>query len=158
VLDVVPGPVIGDGVQLTGAPVELRVGGEAPGQAASEVMWSDGVQFVGQLIGQRTGLDGRQDAPGVADDVGVGRKVHAVANRACVPGLAERCGDRFGTDPAVPVPLGGSVAEPDPVYHPCAKEPVVVRIVRSHWLGTIPEVPAVQFGGQPTRDRAIRRP
>ena len=71
--------------------VELGVRGEAAGQRAAEVARADGVQLVGQLIGQRAGLDGGERAPGVGDDVGVGGEVHVLVHRAARPLLAERC-------------------------------------------------------------------
>src|ERR1017187_6118791 len=53
VLDVVPGPEVGDGVQLARLVVELGVRGEAAGQGPGEVARADGVQLIGQLVRQR---------------------------------------------------------------------------------------------------------
>ena len=117
VLDVVPGPEVGDGVQLAGGVVELGVRGEAAGQGPAEVARADGVQLIGQLVRQRPGLDGGQGAPAVGDDVGVGGEVHVLVHRAARPLVVVLRGDGLGADPPVAVPLGLAVAQPHAVHH-----------------------------------------
>src|SRR3712207_7778712 len=74
VLDVVPGPVVGDRVQVAGPPVELGVRRVAARQGAAEVARPDRLQLVGQLVGQRTGLHGGEGPSTVRQDVRVGRE------------------------------------------------------------------------------------
>ena len=77
-LDVVAPPEeIGHGVELAGQRVPLGVRRVAAVERAAEVAGADGLQLVGQLVGPRPGLDDGEGAAGVADDVGVGREVHA---------------------------------------------------------------------------------
>src|SRR3712207_6156775 len=87
VLDVVPGPVVGDRVQVAGPPVELGVRRVAARQGAAEVARPDRLQLVGQLVGQRTGLHGGEGPSTVRQDVRVGREVAPVVLRAARPGL-----------------------------------------------------------------------
>ncbi len=157
VLDVVPSPEVGDGVQFTGPRVELGVRGESAGQRAAEIARSPGFQFAGQLIWQRAGLHGGQRPSRVPDDVGVGREVGAGVDRALRPGLAERLGHSPGADPPVAVPLGPAVAQPDSVHHPRAYEPVVAGVVQSQRVRPVTQVTAVELGGDAAGDRQVKR-
>jgi len=51
VLDIVPSPEVGDGVQLACSTVELRVGGEAARQRAPEVARANGLELRRELVG-----------------------------------------------------------------------------------------------------------
>ena len=61
--------------QPPGVGVELRVGGHRADQPAVEVGLAEGDE-VGIELGGRPGLPEGEQAPGVADDVGVGRVLH----------------------------------------------------------------------------------
>jgi DNA-binding CsgD family transcriptional regulator len=129
VADVIPGPEVRDSVQLTGLAIGLGVRGEAAAQRAAEVARSERVQLIGELVRQRACLRGGQGPPAMTDDVHVGREVHALVHRAGRPRLVHRRSQPPGAHPAVPVPLGPSVAQPDPVHHARPEEPVVVRVI-----------------------------
>ena len=151
VLDVVPGPVVGDRVQLARRVVELGVGGEPARQRAGKVARAEDVQLTGQLIGQRAGFHGGQVAAGVGDDVGVGGEIHVGVDRPARPFLVHRLGQRLGADPAVAVPLGLAVAQPHPVHHARAQEPVafpepVTGVVQAQRVRPVAQVAAVQPG------------
>jgi DNA-binding CsgD family transcriptional regulator len=155
VLDVVPGPVVGDGVQFPGARVELGVRGEPARQGAAEVARAGGAERGGQLVGQRAGLHGGQGAPAMPQDVGVGGEVSAVVDRPGRPFLAEGLGDLLGADPAVAVPLRPPVPQPDAVHHARAHEPVVARVVKSQRVRSVAQVAAAEPGGHPSGDRQV---
>jgi len=155
VLDMVPGPVVGDGVQLTGSVIGLGVGGEAAGQGAAEIARAERLQLTGKLVRERPGLYGGQGSPGMADDVRVGREVHALMDRASGPCLAHRFGQPLGADPAVPVPLGPAVAQPDAVHHAGAEEPVVSGVIQAEGIGAVAQVASVELDRQPSRHRQV---
>ena len=162
VLDVVPRPVVGDGVQFARPAVGLGVRGEATGQRARKVARAEGVQLTGQLIRQRAGLDGGQVAPGVGDDVRVVGEVHVVVDRPGGPFLVHRLGELPGADPAVAVPLGLPVAQPHPVHHARAQEPVplpesVTRVFQAQRVRPVAQVTAVQRGRHGAGDRQVER-
>ena len=71
---VAPAPEVGHGVEVAGARVALGVRGVPTGQRAAEVARPDRLELVGQLVGQRTGLDDGERAARMADDVGVRRR------------------------------------------------------------------------------------
>jgi len=107
-------------VQLAGDRVGLRVRGHRAAQLAVEVVGADRVEVPGELEGE-VRLAQRQQASGVLDDVGAGgagRQVRAVLGHV---GGAVQGG---GAHPAVAVPLGAAVAQPDAVDHAAALEPV----------------------------------
>ena len=162
VLNVVPGPVVGDGVQFAGAPVQLGVRGVAARQFPAEVARPDGLQLVGELVGQRARLHGGQHAPGVPDDVRVGGEVRVVVDRAARPFLAQRRRHRPGPDPPVAVPLGPAVAQPHAVHHAGAQEPVVLapagtRVLQAHRVRPVTQVAAVQLPRQGPGDGQVER-
>ena len=66
-------------------------------------------------------------------------------------------GDGLGADPPVAVPLGPTVAQPHPVHHARAQEPVVVGVVQAQRVRPVAQVTAVQPGGHLTGDRQIER-
>ena len=151
--DVIPGPEVRDSVQFTGSAIGLGVRGEASGQRAAEVVRSERVQFIGELVRQRACLRGGQGPPGMTDDVHVGREVRALVHRAGRPRLVHRRGQPPGAHPAVPVPLGPSVAQPDPVDHTRPEEPVIVRVVLAERIRSVAQVTAVQLGWHAAGDR-----
>jgi DNA-binding CsgD family transcriptional regulator len=155
VLDVVPGPVVGDGVQFPGTRVELGVRGVAAGQGTAEVAGTRGAELGGQLVRQRAGFHGGQGAPGMPDDVGVGTEVGAVVHRPGRPFLAEGLGHLLGADPAVAVPLGPAVPQPDAVHHARAHEPVVAGIFQAQRVRPVAQVAAAEPGGHPAGDRQV---
>ena len=140
---VAAGPAVGDRVQLTGRGVLVGVGGVARGEGAGEAAAPDRLELVGQLVGRRAGLDERHRAPAVLHEVGVGREVVAV-----------------GADPAVAVPAGRAVGDPQPVGHAGAEEPVVgvgvdgVGSVEAG-VGPDPEVAAVEVVRERARHREV---
>ena len=149
-------------MQFPGAPVQLGVRGVAAREFPVEVVRPHGLQLVGELVGERAGLHGGQYAPGVPDDVRVGGEVRVVVHGAAGPFLAQRARDLPGPDPAVAVPLGPAVAQPDTVHHAGAEEPVTVtpagaRVFQSHRVGPVAQVAAVQFRRQGTGHRKVER-
>jgi hypothetical protein len=60
-------------VQVPGRRVDLRVRGESPGQLAVQIGVADGVQRLGELRRQASGLDKREEEAVVCHDVGVDR-------------------------------------------------------------------------------------
>ena len=127
-LDVVaPAEEIGDGVELPRQWVALRVRRVAAFQRAAEIAGADRLELVAQLVGACAGLHDGEGASRMADDVGVGREVHAGVHRPRAGLLAERTRHLGRAHPTVPVPLGAPVTQPDPVHHPVTGEPVVGR-------------------------------
>jgi len=151
--DMIPSPEVRDGVQFAGPMVGLRVRGEAPGQRAVEVIWSERVQLIAKLVRQRACLDGGKGPSRMTDDVHVGREVHALVYWAGRPCLVHRLGQRLGAHPAIPVPLGPTIAQPNPVDHARPEKPVVVRVVQAERIRSVAQVTAVQFGRHATGDR-----
>jgi DNA-binding CsgD family transcriptional regulator len=153
--DVIPGPEVRDSVQLTGPAIGLGVRGEATAQCAAEVVRSARVQLIGELVRQRACLRGGQGPPGMTDDVHVGREVRALVHRAGRPRLVHRRGQPPGAHPAVPVPLGPSVAQPDPVHHARPEEPVIVRVVQAKRIRSVAQVTPGQLGWHAAGDRQV---
>jgi DNA-binding CsgD family transcriptional regulator len=153
--DVIPGPEVRDSVQLTGPVIGLGVRGEAASQRAAEVARPERVQLIGKLVRQRARLCGGQGPPGMTDDVHVGREVPALIYRAGRPRLVHRRGQPPGSHPAVPVPLGPAVAQPDPVHHARPEEPVIVRVVQAERIRSVAQITAVQLGWHAAGDRQV---
>jgi DNA-binding CsgD family transcriptional regulator len=153
--DVIPSPEVRDRVQLTGPAIGLGVRGEAAAQRAAEVARSERVQLIGDLVRQRARLRGGQGPPGMTDDVHIGREVHALMHRAGRPRLVHRRGQPPGAHPAIPVPLGPSVAQPDPVHHTRAEEPVIVRVIQAERIRSVAQVTAVQLGWHAAGDGQV---
>ncbi len=125
-------------MQLVGGRVAFGVRCVAAGQRAVEGGGSDGVEVVAELDREGTGLDQRQGASGVPDDVGVGGEVHAAVDWSVVGSLAEHVGDVTRSHPTVAVPLGAPVGEPYAVHHALAGEPVVGgRLGRGDGVGPV---------------------
>ena len=145
VLHLVPEPeAVRDGVQLTSARIPFRVGGVTAGQGAVEIARADRVEFLGQLPLRQPALDQRERAAGVPDHVRIG----ADAGERGGVALPEPPGEVRGADPAVAVPLGAPVAQPDAVNHAVAEEPVVsLRVCAGKWIGAITEITAVEVLG-----------
>jgi hypothetical protein len=91
----------------------------------------------------------------MTDDVHVGREVHPLVHRADRPRLTHRRSQPPGSYPAVPVPLGPSVAQPDPVHHAWPQEPVVVRVVQAERIRPVAQVTAVQLARHAAGDRQV---
>ena len=126
VLQVRDRPVVGDGVQVAGGRIDLRVGGVAVGQRAAEVAVRERVELVGELDRPRPGLDEGERPAAESHHVGVGGVEPAVA-LAGRRRLAEGFADLRRAHPASSVPLGAAVAQAHPVDHAVAREPVVRR-------------------------------
>ena len=158
-LDVVaPAEEIGDGVELTRERVALGVGRVAAVERAAEVTGPDRVELVGQLVRARPRLDDGEGAARMPDDVGVGREVHARVHRTRVGLLAEDARHLGRAHPAVAVPLGPPVTQPDPVHHPVAGEPVVGRgFGRRGGIGAVAQVAAVEGLGHVAGDGQVGR-
>jgi hypothetical protein len=50
------------------------------------------------------------------------------------------------SEPAVAVPLGPAVTQPDAVHHSRAQEPVVIGVVQAHRVGPVTQVTPAEFG------------
>ena len=158
-LDVVaPAEEVGDGVELTRQRVPLGVCRVAAGERAAEVAGADGLELVAQLVRTRPGLDDGEGTAGVPDHVGVRCEVHAGVDRARPGLLAEGPRHLGGTDPAIAIPLGSPVTEPDPVHHAVAGEPVVGgRLGGRDGIGPVAQIAAAQGLGQPAGDGQFGR-
>ena len=124
VLQVRDRPVVGDGVQVAGRRIDLRMGGEAVRQCAAEVAVLERVEVIRELDRPRPGLDQGERPAAESHHVGVGgvEPPVALAGRRL---LAEGFADLRRPHPASSIPLGATVAQAHPVDHRVAREPVV---------------------------------
>ncbi len=149
-LDVVaPAEEVGDGVELAGQRIPLRMRGVSTVERASEVTGPKGLELVAELVGTCTGLDDGERATGVPDDIGVGCEVHIGVHRAGPRLLSERARHLGRAHPAVAIPLRPPVAQPDPVHHAVAREPMIGGgLGHGHRVGPVAQVAPVQDLGQ----------
>ena len=134
VAEVVPGPEVADRVQLPGVWIPLGVGGVALLDRSVETVHRHRLQLIGQLDREEPRLDDRPGPAGVADDVGV---------RGEAP---------VAPYPAVPVPLGPPVPQPQAMHHALPGEPVVRlgTLDREVWVGAVPQqAPVEALGDHP---------
>ena len=126
-LDVVPPPEeVGDGVELARQRVALGVCRVAALQRAAEIAGADRLELVAQLVRVvRPPRRWRRCGPAWPITLVFGAK----SMPACTApgrGSSPRALRHLGrAHPAVAVPLGPAVAQPDPVHHSVAGEPVV---------------------------------
>ena len=122
---VAPSVEIGDGVELARERVALGVRRVPALQCPVEVAGTYGFQVAAQFVRAGTCLHDGEGAPGMADDIGVGCEVHPGVHRPR-PGLLAECQRHLRrTHPAVPIPLGPTLTQTDPVHHAVAGEPVI---------------------------------
>ena len=158
-LDVVaPAEEVGDGVELAGQRVPLGVRRVAALESAAEVARADRLELVGQLVGPCAGLDDGEGASRVPDHIRVRREVHLGVHGAGPRRLPQRARHLGGPDPAIAVPLGPAVAQPDAVHHPVAREPVVGRrLGHGDGIGAVAQVAAIESLGHPAGHRQLGR-
>ena len=102
VLDMIQAMRICDGVNLTIPRVGLGVCGETSRKGTGEIVRTNGVQFIGDLVRQGASFNCRKNSTGVSENVSVGGEV-AIMDRALPPAFAERFRDGFRTNPAIAV-------------------------------------------------------
>src|SRR5579872_4810704 len=92
----------------------------------------------------------------VRDDVRVRGEIHVLVHGSARPLLAARLGDSLGPDPAVAVPLGPAVPQPDAVHHARAEEPAVVRVIQAERIRAVAKIAPGQLGGQSAGHRQVK--
>ena len=158
-LDVVPPTEeVGHRVELARERIALGVGRVAATEGAAEITGAHRLQVVGQLVRERAGLHDGERAAGVADHVGIGSEVHAGVHRTGSRLFAEEARHLGRTDPAIAVPLGPPVAQPDAVHHAVPGEPVVRRRFGGRCrVGTVAQIAAAEGIGQLTGHGEVGR-
>ena len=119
-------------------------------QLSGEVIGAQGLQLGGDLIRQRS-VHQRQGLAGVLNHVSVGRAGVQIAAAVRVE-QRQRAFEAFGTHPAVAVPGGPAVLQPNPVHHAVAGAPVPARFAG---VGAVAQIPAVEFGREVAVDGQI---
>ena len=148
--------VVADGMGLAGQRIEMRVGGEAPGEEAVKVAARAGLEQVGDFDRQAAGLDDGPDLSAHRDNVRV--RTTETAGRAGDRRLAEGLADFSRADPAVAVPERLAAFEADAVQHAVAGEPVMGGgIGRCEGVRSVAQVEAVEGGGDGAGDLEVRQ-
>ena len=119
---------------------------------AAEVVGAQRFQVIADFVRQRE-LHQRQRLAGVPDDVGIG-DAGVQISAAVVVVQRDRIIEALGAHPAVSVPCGTAVLQPDPVDHSVADAPVARASAR---IGAVAQIPAVQFGRNAALYRQIER-
>ena len=151
------GPEVVGRVQLSRHRIQLRVRRVAVRQRAVEVAAGDRRELVVELDGLRPRFHQCVGASTEADDVRVGRAVHALGDRPARIGFAQLVRHRPRADPAVAVPLGTTLTQPDAVHHAAAREPVVVRRIGVDRVRSVAQVAAVEHVRQGALDGQVDR-